>query len=207
MSQVEETVTGLILAGGRGVRLGNSDKGLTPLLGRPAISWVIEALKPQVAGLLISANRHLDDYARLGWPVIRDQIPDNPGPLAGILAALAHCATPWLAVSPCDSPCPPPDLVRRLAEGATAAGSQIAVAHDGERPQWLHCLMHRSLEPDLRSYLAVGERAVRHWMTRQGAVEVDMSDAPGAFMNINDPGDVSRVEAYLRKHASPAGSI
>lgn len=125
-------ITGLILAGGAARRMQaahpGADKGLLPLAGRPLACWLIDNLKPQVDGLLISANRHLDDYRRLGLPVLTDRFPQLPGPLAGIHAALGVCPTPWLAVAACDTPFLPADWVARLRNALQAAAPQIPPA-------------------------------------------------------------------------------
>jgi len=130
-------ITGLVLAGGRGSRMGGVDKGLQHYKGRPLVQHVLDRLGPQVGGLMINANRHLDAYAAFGVPVWPDTLADYPGPLAG----LAHCPTPDLASVPCDSPLFPTDLVARLAAALAADAAQIAVAaavEDGELLQRQH---------------------------------------------------------------------
>jgi molybdopterin-guanine dinucleotide biosynthesis protein A len=129
-------VTGLVLAGGRGRRLGGADKGLLALHGRPLVVHVRDRLSPQVQALLISANRHAADYAALGVPVLGDAAAGLPpaadgqprGPLAGMLAGLRHAPTPWLACVPTDAPALPADLVQRLAQAAAQAGAHAALA-------------------------------------------------------------------------------
>ena len=111
-------ITGLILAGGMGRRMGGADKGLLLLHGRPLAALSLERLRPQVGSLFISANRNLDIYAALGPEVLPYLLPDYPGPLAGIHAALSRIETPWLATCPCDSPYLPSDLVERLTAAA-----------------------------------------------------------------------------------------
>lgn len=101
---VAERVAAVILAGGQGRRMGGADKGLLDYRGRPLVEWVLDALAPQVAEILISANRNLDRYARYGRRVLPDALPDFPGPLAGVLAALDAVDTEWLLAVPCDTP-------------------------------------------------------------------------------------------------------
>ena len=119
---IPEQVTGLILAGGRATRMGGMDKGLVPIGGRPMIAWVIEALQPQVAEVLINANRNHDRYGEFGSKVIDDGDGEFRGPLAGMASGMRAAATPWIAVVPCDSPLIHGALVARLYEAATASG-------------------------------------------------------------------------------------
>jgi molybdopterin-guanine dinucleotide biosynthesis protein A len=190
-------ITGLVLAGGRGSRMGGADKGLRPLRGRPLAQHAIERLRPQVGPLWVSANRNADAYAALGAPVCADTVPGQPGPLAGVLAGLAACATPWLAVVPCDVPRFPADLVRRLAAGLQAAGAELAIAttlEDGApRAHPVFCLLPATLRDDLAASLARDERRVLQWMRRHRCAEVPFDDA-AAFANANTGDDLRRLE-------------
>ena len=111
-------ITGLILAGGRGSRMGGVDKGLQNHLGMPLAMHALLRLGPQVGEIMINANRNLGAYEAMGVPVWPDTLPDYAGPLAGFLAGLEHCETPYLVTVPCDSPLFPDDLVQRLATSA-----------------------------------------------------------------------------------------
>lgn len=179
-----EQVTGVILAGGQGRRLGGADKGLVEYQGKPLVTWVLAALRPQVGPLLISANRNQDRYRVHGVPVIADDLAGFQGPLAGIAAALAAATTPWILTVPCDTPHLPPDLAHRLAT-ALQGGRELAVAHDGVGPQPLHALLPVTLAADLGAFLAAGERQARAWQARLRLAQVDFSDRPGAFANFN----------------------
>lgn len=195
-----QSLTGLILAGGRGSRLGGRDKGLVSLNGEPLVSHAVTPLSDHVAELLISANRHLGDYQALGYRTVRDASPDYPGPLAGLLAGLEAATTPWLVVVPCDAPLLPGSLVPRLVAGiaeADSADADIAVAHDGERLHPVIALMRTGLADDLARYLAGGEHKVRDWYKRQRWVVVDFADCPEAFANLNTEQDRCRIEARL----------
>lgn len=185
----DDAITGLILAGGEGKRVGGADKGLLDYRGRPLITHVIERFAPQVDQLLISANRHLEDYLDFGYPVVTDATAERLGPLAGLEAGLAACTTPWLATCPCDSPQLPLDLVARLLAAAQARGAQLAVATcpSGLQPTFLLC--RRGLLPVLRAALRAGERSVRGWCHCQRAVEVAFDDA-SAFANFNTLADL-----------------
>lgn len=191
-------VTGLILAGGRARRMGGQDKGLIPFAGRPLIEHALDRLRPQVDRVLISANRNADQYARYGARVIADAIGDFAGPLAGILSAMQVMEQPWLAVIPCDAPLLPDDLVHRLLASANAASAPIAVAHDGQRPQFVVALLHCSLLPQLRNYLESGEHRVETWCRQNSMAVSDFSDRPEAFHNINSPEDLAALEQQLR---------
>ena len=193
-------ITGVILAGGAGRRLGGVDKGLQELRGRPLVQWVLEGLAPQVGRVLISANRNLPRYAAFGYPVLPDRIPGFAGPLAGLHAALAQAATPLVASVPCDSPFLPADLVQRLYAALLADEAELAVARAGGRTHRAFCLARRELLPGLDAFLAAGERKVGLWHASLKAVEVDFDDEAAAFDNINTPQDLARC----RPLASPS---
>ncbi len=192
-----EQITGLVLAGGRGSRMGGADKGLQPLRGRPLAQHAIERLRPQVGPLWVSANRNVEAYVGLGVRVCVDTVPDQPGPLAGMLAGLSVCRTDWLAVVPCDVPRFPADLVPRLAAGLQAAGAELAIAVTLEggarRTHPVFCLLPAALRNDLAAALARNERRVLQWMRRHRCAEVLFGDA-AAFANANTGDDLRRLE-------------
>lgn len=215
-------VTGLILAGGKGMRMGGVDKGLQALKGRPLVTWVMQALGPQVQSLLLNANRNQDAYRALGVPVLADPPlhPDQPndhhtayaGPLAGMLAGLRACHTPWLVTAPCDTPVLPTDYVARLYRAAQEKGSRIAMVRAVEqvgdtampagtlRRQPVFSLIHRELTDDLAQYLASGERKIDRWMDRHQPAMVDFEPATTsafAFANINTLQDLGVLESQL----------
>lgn len=171
-----DEITGLVLAGGQATRMGGIDKGLVDFGGRTLVERVIGRLRPQVAGIVISANRNLDRYRALGFPVVldaQDGLEPFPGPLAGVLAGLRAAPTAWLAVVPCDAPFLPADLVRHLADAL--AGSRAAVAYVGATIEPMFCLLHTELADDLASMLTNGERRAEAWL--RGVVA-----APAVFM-------------------------
>ena len=183
-------ITGLILAGGRGLRLGGVDKGLQPWRGKALVDHALERLAPQVGGVLISANRHIADYASRGVHVLADASDDVPGPLAGILAGLRASATPWLAVVPCDSPRLPIDLVERLASGIDATFGAVVQRADG-RLEPVCCLLSTTLADDLARYLAEGGRKVEGWIARHASpVRFERPEDAAAFANLNTPDDL-----------------
>ena len=181
-------ITGLILAGGRGSRMGGVDKGLQMYRGRPLAQHALERLRPQVAQVMVNANRNQERYRALNVPVWPDQVPDFPGPLAGMLAGLAHCDTALMATVPCDTPNFPLDLVARLADGLQSADVDIAVAYTraGEDlfPQPVFCLMKTSLKDALAAFIDAGERKTGFFARGQRNTRVVFDDdAP--FFNIN----------------------
>ena len=186
MAAEPDAITGLILAGGEGSRLGGADKGLHPFRGRPLVAHAIERLAPQVNQLLISANRNLDAYAAFGHPVLTDRLPGHAGPLAGLDAGLTACATPLLLTVPCDSPFLPDDLAARLRAGLGEHSVAYACIGDDEHPVFalLRREAHAKINGNLRAYLASGGRKMREWMRRVGAVAVNFPD-PEAFRNFN----------------------
>jgi molybdopterin-guanine dinucleotide biosynthesis protein A len=192
-----EDITGLILAGGRGMRMGGADKGLQNHLGMPLALHAMLRLQPQVGALMINANRNLAAYESMGVPVWPDPITDFPGPLGGLLAGLEHCDTGWLVTVPCDTPDFPPDLVQRLAAAASAAGADVAVAvtlEDGEpRAQPVFSLVRTQLLESLVAYLQAGERKILPWLKQHGAVEVLFEDA-AAFFNANTVADLQELQ-------------
>jgi len=190
----KDQITGLVLAGGRGSRMGGVDKGLQLHAGRPLVLHALERLAPQVGVLIVSANRNHASYQVFGAPVIPDELSDYPGPLAGMLAGLQHCATPLLATVPCDTPGFPLDLVARLAQALAEHDADLAMAAtreaDGsERTQPVFCLLKTSLRPSLDAYLEGGGRKIDLWAGRQRSVRVPFDDG-SAFFNVNTAADL-----------------
>jgi molybdenum cofactor guanylyltransferase len=183
-----DLITGLILAGGRGSRMGEVDKGLQPLGGEPMVSHIIKRLAPQVGTLIINANRNLETYKRLGAPVWPDELTGFAGPLAGLQAGLLHCQTQYLVTAPCDSPFFPSDLVERLGGALAEQNADLAVVVTGEgkdrQPQPVFCLLKTSLLPHLNAFLQSGKRRIDAWYASLKVAEVSFDDE-AAFRNIN----------------------
>jgi molybdopterin molybdotransferase len=182
-------ITGLVLAGGRGTRMGTVDKGLQPFRGTTMVFNVLERLLPQVGAVAINANQNQDSYRALSVPVWSDETPGFAGPLAGLEAGMRHCTTPYLLTAPCDSPFLPPDLAARLAAGLVEQGADIAYAvtqEPGKRrqPHPVFCLVRVDTLPGLSRYLAEGGRKVDGWFAELKAAEVLFED-DSAFRNIN----------------------
>jgi len=188
-------ITGLILAGGQGRRMGQVDKGLQPFRGYPMVMHVLLRLSPQVGALLINANRNIDTYADLGHPVVSDRIEGYAGPLAGLHAGLTRCETPYMLSAPCDSPFLPADLARRLAIGLIDHNADLAVARTGSQLQPVFCLMRADLGAHLGDFLEQGGRKVDVWTASLRLAEVDFNDQIEAFRNINTLEELQHHEA------------
>ena len=192
-----EQITGLILAGGRGSRMGGVDKGLQNHLGLPLAMQALLRLQPQVGQLMINANRNLGAYESMGVPVWPDALADYPGPLAGFLAGLEHCETPYLVTVPCDTPHFPADLVRRLAAALVAEDAEIAMAatlEDGSvQVQPVFCLMAASLMESLVAFTQGGQRKIDRWTGQHRCATVLFDDAD-AFFNANTLDELQRLQ-------------
>ena len=194
MSDSKPAITGVVLAGGLGRRMGGVDKGLRELHGRPMVAAVIERFAPQVGELLINANQNIETYAQFGYRVIPDLIGGFAGPLAGLHAALSAAANPLVATAPCDSPFLPTDVVARLHEAMSANDAQLTVAKTGEQAHPVFCLCRRDVLPHLEQFLAGGGRKIDLWYATLRVVEVNFDDVAEAFSNINSPQELAAFE-------------
>ncbi len=190
----DEKITGVVLAGGLGRRMGGIDKGLQELRSRPMVHWVVERLAPQVDELLINANQNGERYAAFGHRVVPDEIPDFAGPLAGLHAALSAASHPLVATAPCDSPFLPADLISRLFQVLTATGADLAVARTFDQPHPVFCLCRRDVLPHLTEFLAGDGRKIDRWYATLKVVEVAFDDEADAFENINTREELGRFE-------------
>jgi molybdopterin-guanine dinucleotide biosynthesis protein A len=187
-------VTGVILAGGRGRRMGGVDKGLKPLRGKPMVQWVIERFAPQVDELLINANQNPETYAAFGHRVVADAIGGFAGPLAGLHRGLSEARHILVATVPCDSPFLPHDLIARLYSALERRGAEIAVAKTGDQPHPVFCLCRRAVLPGLTAFLANGGRKIDAWYATLKVVEVPFDDEADAFSNINTQDELRSFE-------------
>jgi molybdenum cofactor guanylyltransferase len=195
-------ITGVVLAGGRGSRMGGADKGLQNFNGLPLALHTLMRLQVQVGEVMINANRNLGAYEAFGVPVWPDVLGDYPGPLAGFLTALERCETGWLVTVPCDTPLFPQDFVARLAQAAQESGAEIAMAaareEDGQvRPQPVFCLMRVELMESLVKFTQSGGRKIDAW-TAQHQTAVVTFDQPRddarAFFNANTLAELHQLE-------------
>ncbi len=194
-----QEITGVVLAGGRGRRMGGVDKGLVALWGQPMAAHALAALRPQVGRIVISANRHLNEYAALGCEVLSDANDDYLGPLAGVASALQNAKTRYVATVPCDSPLLAHDLVERLYYALEREAADISVAHDGERLHPVFALIQRHLLAGLRDYLDSGERKVESWFARHKYAVVNFRDRADSFINVNDTAGHAHIETWTRQ--------
>jgi molybdenum cofactor guanylyltransferase len=198
----KELITGLILAGGRGSRMGHVDKGLQPFRGVPMAMHVMLRLSPQVGTMMINANQNLAPYEGFGVPVWPDDLAGFAGPLAGLQTGLRHCETPYLVTAPCDSPFLPDDLVARLSEALIVQDADLAVAVTVEgageqtrrQPHPVFCLVQTSLLPHLTDYLQNGGRKIGAWYASMKVAEVCFKDE-AAFRNINTLEELRKFES------------
>ena len=192
-----EQITGLILAGGRGSRMGGVDKGLQTHLGLPLAMQALLRLQPQVGALMINANRNLAANESMGVPVWPDALADYPGPLAGFLAGLERCETAYLVTVPCDTPNFPTDLVERLAAALVAEDAEIAMAatrEDGQlQVQPVFCLMAATLMESLVAFTQGGQRKIDRWTGQHRCATVVFDDAD-AFFNANTLDELQRLQ-------------
>ena len=187
-------VTGVILAGGQGSRMGGIDKGLKDFRGRPLVGYAIERLAPQVDELLVNANRNPEMYARFGYRVIADEIEGFAGPLAGFERGLAHASGSLVVTVPCDSPFLPMDLVKRLGDALHSHTADLAVAKTGDQAHPVFSLMRRSVHASLRDFLSQGQRKIDRWYSALRVVEVPFDDEAEGFLNINTLDELSGLE-------------
>lgn len=201
-----QDITGLVLAGGRGARMGGADKGLQSFRGLPLALNALLRLQPQVGATMVNANRNLAAYEAFGTPVWPDGLADYAGPLAGFLVGLEHCETPWLLTVPCDSPLFPADLAERLARAAEREGADIAMACAPEsdaagatavRPQPVFCLLRSSLIDSLVRFTQAGGRKIDAWTAQHRCAFEPFDhagDDPRAFCNANTLAELHALE-------------
>ena len=203
-------ITGLVLAGGRGSRMGGVDKGLQPYRDRPLALNALQRLQTQAGNLIgaltVNANRNLAAYEALGQPVWPDTLPDYAGPLAGFLTGLSHCETPYLLTVPCDTPRFPLDLAQRLAAAFDDPATEIAMvsARESEdsgpgelRTQPVFCLLRANLRPSLLAFTEAGGRKVERWTAQHRTVIVPFDqpgDDPHAFYNANTLAELQSLQ-------------
>lgn len=186
----QRAVTTVILAGGQGSRIGGN-KALQSLRGRPLVDWVFDAIRPQSAEVLISANENQTAYVHLGCPVIADLLPDYAGPLAGLQAAMQLASCEWVASVPCDAPFLPRDLIAKLAAALGDAEAAVAVV-EGRRQPTIALYRKSVLLPKLNAYLATGERKAGGWLATLRVHEAVFDDA-AVFTNINTQEELNEL--------------
>ena len=199
----KEDITGIILAGGRGSRMGGADKGLQAFRGMPLALHTLMRLGPQVGEAMVNANRNLAAYESFGVPVWPDASADYAGPLAGFLVGLERCETAYLVTVPCDTPLFPTDLVARLTEALERDDADIAMAaapeEDGQiRAQPVFSLLRHELMESLVRFTTGGGRKIDAWTAQHKTVLVPFDrpgDDPAAFFNANTLAELHKLEA------------
>ena len=191
---VANNITALVLAGGRARRMGGQDKGLIMLGDKTMVQHVCDAIAPQCQRLLVNANRNHEQYAATGYQVIGDPLTDFQGPLAGMLAGLQNINTEWLITIPTDGPFVSPQYSDRMLNAIANTDTKAAVAFAEERLQPVYALLHHSLATSLQQYLENGDRKIDQWYAAIGFIQVDFSDSPRMFFNINSPDDLHKAE-------------
>jgi molybdenum cofactor guanylyltransferase len=184
-------VSGIVLAGGQGRRMGGTDKGLKALRGKPMVEWVLARLAPQVDEIIINANQNLEAYKAFGHRVVADEISGFAGPLAGLHAGLKAAQHDLVVTVPCDSPFLPFDLVDRLKTNLRER--QLAVAKTGDQPHPVFALVRKAVLGDLEAFLAGGGRKIDAWYAALEVVEVGFDDEADAFRNINTLEELGRA--------------
>ncbi len=187
-------ITGVVLAGGQGRRMGNIDKGLQMFRGKPLVESVLERIRPQVAEVLINANQNSERYETFGYKVISDLVSGYAGPLAGLHSALSAASHDLVLTVPCDSPFLPQDLAARLEAACAAQVADVAVARTGRQAHPVFCLVRRELLPHLTSFLDAGGRKIDAWYADLQVAEVAFDDQPEAFANFNTLAELLAAE-------------
>ena len=217
MTTKDTQVSGLILAGGRATRMGGIDKGLQVFKNKALVQWTLDLLQNQVATVYINANRSIEEYEQLGCTVLKDTLEGYLGPLAGMLAGLKQCPTPWLQITPCDTPFFPADLVAQLKQLATSQNTRIAMVAsyssqelslkncpvkqlDSYQVQPVFCLIHQSLSASLENYLMAGKAKIETWAQQENVaiLEIGLSSHNALdFANINSHAELAQMNEQI----------
>lgn len=188
MRQYTHTVAGLVLAGGKGTRIGGEDKGLMKFQGQTLIERQLDWMSPQVEQILISANRNLEDYSNLGYSVILDNEVGFHGPLQGVVKGLEQMDCDWLFVQPVDLPFLPQDIIAKICTHIESDVSCYYLSSD-ERAHYLSLLISRKLLPQLKSYLADNGKRVRGFLEQVNAKSLNLGVDESFFRNLNELSD------------------
>ena len=189
-------ITAVILAGGKGSRMGNHDKGLIKLANKPLIKYVIDSIQGQVGRIIISANRNINEYQKLGLPVICDEKTEFNGPLSGIYEALKICTTKYLLVLPCDCPFIEVDIIEKLYKSAEENNSDVVLIYDGQFLQPLFSLISKNALTSLEQCIAAKNFKAKQWMTDQKHSIIE-DNRPTLFFNINNENDLENAEKLI----------
>lgn len=203
MSLRREDITAVILAGGKGRRMGGEDKGLLEFEGKPLVAILIDSLQRQGVDIVINANRNREKYEAFGFPVIADRLDNYQGPLAGFSSALHAVDKGFVLTLPCDGPRIAEDYVERFIDSQAQSGTPLCVAFDGERLQPVHALISVDLRASLDRFLEGGERKIDRWYAQQNYARADFSGCKDMFRNINTPADRQALKTGRMKTDIP----
>ena len=192
-----QDITAVVLAGGRGQRMGGIDKGLIEINGKPLIEYLLDGLEQQQVTTIINANRNLDRYGQFNIPVYSDEHADFQGPLAGFYTAMKQVDTEFIVTIPCDGPIIHPEYLSRFIEKYDESKAAVLVSKDSERLQPVHAFMKTDLIENLASFLETGDRKIDRWYAQNNFDTVDFSDNTNMFLNINRPDDLEIIKNRL----------
>jgi len=181
----DDLLTVVILAGGRGSRLGGQDKGLLEWQGKPLIEHILQNITSVTKNIIINANRNTEVYQQYGYPVVGDDIEDYAGPLAGMLAALRSTNTPYVMTVPCDAPSTAPEMIEQFCDTHEIQQQTLYVASTDDGLQPVYAMINASLKDNLSQYLAEGNRKTQSWLKDNNAVVIHFDQQVTSFFNIN----------------------
>ncbi len=187
-----DDITVVILAGGKGRRMGGRDKGLITYKNTILVQHIIDEISLQTDKIIINANRNMHEYATLGYPVVEDTLNDFQGPLAGFLSAMQSVNTSYILTLPCDGPVIPKNYVEKMKQRLNDTNSDMAIATDGDRMQPVYALIPVSLSENLSQFLAEGGRKIDLWYQQYNYTQVEFAAEGGFFTNINTPQDLQK---------------
>lgn len=191
------SITGMVLAGGLARRFNSEDKGLIFLLGKPLVSYALEALVKVANPVVINANRNQSEYESLGYKVITDLDQNFSGPLAGVLSVMRQANTELVFSVPCDCPLVNVEVLNRMIEMLDVQQADCCIPFDGERVHPVFLLIRTRLQDDLAAYLGSGERKIDRWLDQHKLAKVDCSDHAEMFLNINTPEQLQDLQERL----------
>ncbi|MFT5504329.1 MAG: molybdenum cofactor guanylyltransferase [Gammaproteobacteria bacterium] len=192
-----QNITAVVLAGGRGQRMGGIDKGLIELNSKPLIEYLLDSLKQQQVKTMINANRNLERYQEFNVPVFGDEHADFQGPLAGFYAAMNQIDTDFIVTLPCDGPFIHCEYISRFVDTYNSCQASVLVSKDSERLQPVHALIKTDLKDNLVSFMESGERKIDRWYAQNNFETVDFSDNTDMFLNINRPDDLDVIKSRV----------
>ncbi len=195
---MSQSITGMVLAGGLARRFNSEDKGLIPLLGRPLVSYALEAMVQVADSVVINANRNQSLYEILGYPVIPDLDQSFSGPLAGVLSVMRQADTELVFSVPCDCPLINAEILLRMIQTLVDEQADCCIPDDGERVHPVFLLIRTALQDDLAAYLNSGERKIDRWLETHKLVKADCSDQPDIFLNVNTPEQLIDLQQRLQ---------